>query len=243
MMQTTRSGTIVEVAEGGASAEATFVWTERQEPMREIADHVPVTEIQLEDVAQIQTIIDADLQLMVMQRLDGQLIAGTGVAPQIHGVTTTRNSAAATTSNWSVTSAKRSSQINDLRKIKTKTKLACRSMPNVYLIHDNIWDEVVVSESTSGGYHLGNPANDFQERLWGLPVVQTDHLTDADASTSLGAIVMDTMWFRLWFRRGIHSEIGLNSDDFTKRQVTIRAAVRACLQARRPQAAGTLVMP
>ena len=234
---------MVEKAEAAASGEAVMEWTERTEDMQEVPAHIPVTEIQLEDEPQVRAIIDMDLRLMVMQRLDQQLVTGNGTSPNIAGIYNTRNTVAALTQDWSVTSSARDDQINDARKHKTHLVLTGRVMPNVYYFHHNIWDEISLAETTSAGYYLGSPANDFQERLWGLPVVLTDHLDDGTTSGDIGGILADTMYVRHWVRRGIHSEIGFSGTDFVKRQMTIRAAIRCCLQVRRPEAVLTFEMP
>ena len=243
MMQTTRTDATAAVAEGAASAQATLVWTERLEQIAELSQHIPVTELQLEDEPQLRAIIDEDLRYMVRQYADGQVLSGSGAANNIRGMLIQRNATDVLTRDWTVAANKRSKQINDLRKAKTQIKLSGRAIANVYLIHDEIWDEIALSETASAGYYLGSPATNFMERLWGLPVVPTDHLTSADASDSIGAVTLDTSWVRLWMRRGVHSEIGWNADDFTKRQLTIRAGLRMAVQVRRPQAIVTLVMP
>ena len=137
----------------------------------------------------------------------------------------------------------RSDQISDLKKAKTKLILTARVMPNVYALHHNIWDEIALSETDSAGYYLGSPADNFQERLWGLPVVLTDHLSDGVNAGDNGGLCMDTMYIRQWMRRAIHSEVGLNGTDFVQRQLTIRAGMRACLQVRRPPAVMRIKYP
>ena len=244
MMQTTRGVTaIVEKAEGTASGEAEFVWTERKEDIEEIPAHIPISEIQLEDEPQIRAVVDEDLRLAVLQRADAQVLKGTGVSPLITGFLIARDGTSITDYTWKQTQAKaRTDPIGDLRKAKTKCKLAGRCMPNVYYLHDNIWDEVALKDTSGSGYYLGSPATNFVERLWGLPVVPTDHLDDAATAGVIGGVVADTMYIRVWVRRGIHSEIGWNSDDFTKRLLTIRAAIRLGVQVRRPQAICSLTL-
>ena len=251
MMATTRDASnVVEKAEGAASGEATMIWTERTEEMREIPAHIPVTEIQLEDEAQVRAIIEMDLRMMVLQRLDAQLVNGNGNAPNIAGILASRFSGAVSGAaasanrvaiafyNFATTGSgantRRNDQIKDLRRGKRQCRWASYSMPNVYLVNQMVWEEVALSETTSAGFYLGSPATEFTDRIWGLPVVETDHLSDANNGTN--AVVMDTMWTRHWVRRAIHSEIGYNNDDFTKRQLTFRAAIRCCLQVTRPQA-------
>ena len=252
MVQTTRTATaIVEKAEGAASGEAVMAWTERTENMREIPGHIPITEIQLEDEPQIRAIVDMDLRLMVMQRMDGQLVSGDAANQtaddNIAGIQAWRGGTADVNKpvpfEWAATSSVRNDQIDDAKKAKTKLILTGRVMPNRYYFHHEIWDEISLSETTAAGYYLGSPATAFQEMLWGLPVTPTDHLSSATASNTVGGMLVDNMYMRIWCRRALHSEIGLNSDDFTKRQLTIRAAVRCCLQVRRPQAVLLFDMP
>lgn len=250
MVQTTRDASdVVEKAEGAVSGEADMAWTEFTEEMREIPAHIPVTEIQLEDESQVRATIDSDLRLMVMQLLDGQLINGDGAGVNIRSIRHPRNHGNPAGYNgnpvdydWTKEGGSRSDQISDAKKAKTRLVLAGRVMPNVYYFHHNVWDEISLSETTAAGYYLGSPANDFVERLWGLPVVQTDHLSDSNAAESIGALCADTMYMRLWVRRALHSEIGWNDTDFVQRRLTIRAGIRACVQVRRPQAVATFTM-
>ena len=251
MVQTTRTATpIVEKAEGAESGEAVMEWTERSEKMREIPGHIPVTEIQMEDEPQIRAIIDMDLRLMVMQRLDGQLINGDaadGTADvNVAGLRAYRGGTGAAHkpvpyiwghSGSIGSSSARNDQIDDAKKAKTKLVLTGRVMPDRYYFHHTIWDEISLSETTAAGYYLGSPAMSFEERLWGLPVTLSDHFSDSSSvASSNGGLLVDSMWMRIWCRRALHSEIGWNEKDFIKRQLTIRAAIRCCLQIRRPQA-------
>ena len=246
MVQTTRNAAaIVEKAEGVDGGEAAMEWTERTEPMREIPGWIPITEIQLEDEPQIRAIVDADLRLMVLQRLDGQLLNGDGAAANIAGIGVGRSGVNPLSRDWTsvgATGTARNDQIDDMKRAKTQLVLQGRVMPNVVYMHHNIWDEIALSETTSAGYYLGSPASDFQERIWSLPVVLTDHLSDGLAAGNVGAMIADTMYIRHWVRRGIHTEIGLRNDDFTKRQLTIRAGLRCCVQVRRPQAVLRMTM-
>ena len=76
----------MSVAEGAASSEAAFEWNEYDEPMRELAAHVPITELQMEDVAQIRAIVDMDLAMGVRQVADGEVLMGPGTSDRIRGI-------------------------------------------------------------------------------------------------------------------------------------------------------------
>ena len=252
MIQVLRVSAAKAVAEGAASAESSMQWFEYDEPMREIVSHIPVTEIQLEDEPQIRAIIDADLRLMVLQDLDGQLLLGDGNDNKLRGMVTGRivdgTSYQPVDYQWSTSGSgaarRRSDTISDMKKAKTKLKLTGRVMPNVIYMHDEIWDEISLRETASAGYYLGSPANEFQPRIWGLPLVLTDHLSAReDPGAGTLAVIADTAYMRHWSRRSIHTEIGRITDQFIKRQLTIRAGLRCLLQLRRPAAVLAITMP
>jgi len=246
VVRTAPSDDDMAVAEGALSTEAAMEWWEYDEPMRELAAHIPVTELQMEDVSQIRAIIDQDLRLMVLQSLDGELLTGPGTSDRILGITGSRtiNGTATTPLKrvWTKSSGSRSDQLKDLKRAKTQLKLSGRVMPNVIYMHDNVWDEIALKETQSAGFYLGSPATDFVTRIWSLPVVLTDHLSDQNTNTGTGinAIIADTMYLRHWSRRSIHSEIGRVADQFIRRTWTIRAGLRCCVQVRRPQAVLTM---
>ena len=248
MIQTLRTSPSLDdisVAEGAASVEAAFAWKEHDEPMRELATHVPITELQMEDVAQIRAIVDEDLRMMVLQALDGELLIGPGTSDRILGLAMPRTIDGTVTNPlkyvWKKTGSGanqvRSDQLNDIKKAKTQLVLDGRCMPKVIYMHHEVWDEIALKETQSAGFYLGSPANDFVPMLWALPIVLTDHLSSAaGASTAINAIMVDTMYLRHWMRRAIHSEIGRINDQFIRRTWTIRAGLRCCVQVLRPQA-------
>jgi len=252
MLQTKRESSAKAVAEGAASDDATMEWREYTEPMREIVAHIPVTELQLEDEPQLRAIIDADLRLMVLQELDGQLLLGDGSSERIRGMTVKRTVDGQdhdpVSYTWTVTGSganrRRSDQLVDMKKAKTRLKLMGRVMPNVFYVHDEIWDEMSLRETSAAGFYLGSPANDFQPRLWGLPAILTDHLSARPGpGAGTQVVIADTSYMRHWSRRMIHTEIGRIDNQFIRRTLTIRAGLRCLLQVRRPQAILNVSMP
>ena len=131
------------------------------ENMREIPGHIPITEIQLEDEPQVRAIVDMDLRMMVMQRMDGQLVNGprrcqqTWWTPSLRGY---RHGAAVGRTHvnkpvpfeWAATSSVRNDQIDDAKKAKTKLILTGRVMPNRYYFHHEIWDEISLVRDHGG---------------------------------------------------------------------------------------------
>lgn len=76
MEETTFTNAAAETAEEGSYPEATLALTEKSSPVRKIAVFIPVTEEQLEDVAQVQSYLENRLRFMLRQRLTGRFSQG-----------------------------------------------------------------------------------------------------------------------------------------------------------------------
>ena len=86
MEETTYTNAAAETLEGAAKPEAALALTQRTAPIRKVAVWIAVTDEQLEDVPGIQDYLEQRLSFMVRQRLDSQILVGTGVAPNLLGV-------------------------------------------------------------------------------------------------------------------------------------------------------------
>lgn len=224
MEETTRTHAAAEVAEGGPYAESTFAFTEKESPVRKIGDSLPVTDEQIEDVPMMQGYISTRLPFGVRQRLDGQVIVGNGTAPNLRGL---KNVAG------TQTQAKGADPVPDaFYKAMTKIRINGRSLPTHHLIHPLDWQDVRLLRTADGVYVYGPPSDAGVDRLWGLPVVQTD--ADADGTGYTGSFRPDTV--SLHERRGIDVQIGFVGTQFTEGKRTVRADTRVALVWWRPPA-------
>lgn len=215
MEETTRTHGATEKAEGAAYAESTFVLTQQSQTVEKITDSVPVTDEQLEDVAQAQSYLEERLRFGIRQRLDNQILNGTGVTPLLQGIL----------NDGSIqTQAKASDPVPDaFYKAMTAILLTGRAMATHHVMHPNDWQAVRLLRTTDGVYIWGNPSEAGPERLWGLPVVKADVI--AENTGLCGSF--EGAWIQLLERRGIILEVGYDSDDFTTGQQHIRASMRA----------------
>ena len=213
MEETTRTHGAAERAEAAAYAESTFALEEKTSPVRSIGDSVPVTDEQLADVPQVQSYLNQRLAFGVRQRLDGQILNGDGTAPNLRGILNTTGIQ---------TVAKGSDPVPDaIYKALTKIRVTGRAMPSHVLVHPNDWQAVRLLRTSDGLYIWGSPSESGPERIWGLPVVQTDALTENTA------LVGDFPNFcQLFERQGLDVRLGFVNDDFTKGKQTIRAGMR-----------------
>jgi len=222
MEETTRTHAAVERAEGAAAAESTFVLTEKTSPVREIADSIPVTDIQLEDVPMVSSYLDGRLRFGIRQRFDQQIVSGDGAGSNIDGIINT---------SGIQTQAKGADPVPDaVFKAMTLVRVTGRAVPTHYVTHPNDWQEIRLLRTADGIYIWGNPSESGPERIWGLPVVQNESLTE---NTGLVGS-FEPAWISLFERRGVIIERGFVGTQFTEGKQTIRGSMRAALVVFRP---------
>lgn len=224
MEETTRNQVAAETAEGGAYAESSFALTEKTSPVRKITDSLPVTDEQLEDVAQAQSYINSRLTFGLRQRLDGQVLVGNAVGSNLRGL---KNVAGIQTQ------AKGTDPVPDtFFKAMTKVRLGGRAIPTHHVMHPTDWQNVRLLRTTDGIYIWGNPSEAGPERMWGLPVVQQD--ADAAGTGYVGSF--QPAWLSLFERRGVDVQIGYVGAQFTEGRRTVRADMRFAFVVFRPAA-------
>lgn len=228
MEETTRTHAAAERAEGGTFAESEFAFTEKSVPVVKVTDSVPVTDEQLEDVALIESYINGRLAFGLRQRLDAQCLAGNGTSPNMRGILNTAGIQ---------TLAKGADPVMDaLYKAMTNVRLIGRAMPTHHNIHPLDWQGIRLTRTADGIYIFGNPSESGPERLWGLPVIQNDALTEGTALVGS----FEPAWIMLFERRGVDIQVGYVGTQFGEGKRTVRADMRAALQVARPAAFHTV---
>lgn len=234
MRQTTRTQAAAEVPEGGAKPEATFVFAEESTPVREIAVSLPVTDIQLEDVPFIESLIETMLREDMNERLDTQILNGDGVAPNLEGILNVTGvlnvvGSAAAGDDLISTAAKAGSAIRTG---------AARAIPTHLLFHPDDWTDIQISRVNASGdqrFLIGNPQDMTAQRLWGWPVVINETLTPGTGV--IGGFSARNV--QLVERRGIVVERGFVNNQFVQNQQTLRASMRSAVAVFRPAAFAT----
>lgn len=224
MEETTRTHAAAEKAEGVAFAESTFALTEKSSNVRKITDSIPVTDEQLEDVAQAESYLNSRVVFGLRQRLDGQILAGDGVAPNLQGLNTLTGI---------LTQAKGTDPVPDaFFKAMRQIRVTGRAIPTHVLIHPTNWEALRLLRTADGVYIWGNPSEAGPERLWGLPVIQQDIIA---AGTGYVAS-FQPQWVSLFERRGVDVQVGFTGTQFVEGKRTIRADLRMALVFFRPSA-------
>lgn len=228
MEETTFTNAAAETAEAGTYPEAALAFTEQTSLVRKVAVFLPVTDDQLEDVPQIRGYIDNRLPFMVRQRLDLQILAGNGTAPNLRGILNVVGIQ---------TQAKGADPTPDaVYKAIVKVETTGQAMANVAVFNPTDWQTIRLLRTADGIYIWGNPSDAGPERIWGMRVVRAQALT---AGTS---IVGDFANFaQLAVRRGIDVQVSnSHSTYFVEGKSAIRADMRVAFVAFRPSAFCTI---
>ncbi len=224
MEETTFTNNAAEAAEGVLYGEAALALTEQSSTVRKIAVWIPVTDEQLEDEPQVRGYLDNRLPFMIRQRLDSQLLVGSGTAPNLKGL----NNVVGVQ-----TQAKGTDTVPDaIYKAMVKVRTIGFAEPNAVIMHPNDWQDIRLLRTADGLYIWGNPSESGPERIWGLSVAQ------AVAQTENTAIVGDYATFsELAVRRGVDVQVS-NSHDvfFTSGKQAVRADMRLAFVVYRPTA-------
>lgn len=224
MEETTRTHAAAEKAEGAAYAESTFVWTQKTSAVEKITDSIPVTDEQLEDEAQVRSLLDQRLRFGLRQRLDLQILVGNGTPPNLRGVNNVVGIQ---------TQAKGTDDIiTAFAKALTKVRFTGRATPSAAVFHPNDWQDYVLLKNSNGDFLFGNPfMGPGPSALLGVPVAVSD------AQTENTGLVGDFANFsRLDDRRGVMVQTGFVGTQFTEGKVTLRADLRAAFTVLRPAA-------
>ncbi|KKN56884.1 hypothetical protein LCGC14_0568090 [marine sediment metagenome] len=224
MEETVRTHAAAETAEAGAYPESSFELTEQTSPVRKVADSVPVSDEQLEDVAMVGSYLEGRLNFGVQQRLDQQIISGNGAAPNLRGILNVAGIQ---------TNANGGEPVPDTIFIcMTDVMVTGRASPTHVLMHPTDWQNIRLLRTADGVYIWGSPSDSAPPRIWGLPVVSNDTLT---LGTSLiGSFLLP--WITLFERRGIIVERGFVGTNFRDGLQTIRASGRWSVVVYRPAA-------
>lgn len=217
MQETTFTNAAAEASEAGTYAESALALTEASDPVRKIATFLPVTDEQLEDVSQAQGYINNRLPFMLRQRLDGQVLNGDGIAPNLDGILNR---------SGIQTQAKGADPTPDaVHKAITLVRVTGRAEPDLVVMHSNDWQQIRLLRTLDGIYIWGSPADAAAARIWGLPVAMNEAIAEGTA------LVGDFGGYsELAFKRGIEVQISnSHSTYFIEGKQAVRADVRVAL--------------
>lgn len=226
MEETTFTNAAAEVDEGGEYQEAALELTEKSSVVRKIGVFLPITDEQLADEPQARGYVDNRLPFMVRQKLDSQILVGSGAGTptQLLGILNVVGIQ---------TQAKGADPSPDaVYKAMVKVRVTGRALPNAVIMNPLDWQDIRLLRTADGIYIWGNPSDAGPERIWGLNVVQADALTE-----NTGVVGDFANFSELAVRRGIDVQVSnSHSDYFVKGKQAMRADIRCTVIWYRPTA-------
>ena len=224
MEETTFTNAAAEAAEAGTYAESALVLTERTSNVRKIATFLPVTDEQLADEPRARDYVNNRLMFMLRQRLDGQIIAGDGNAPNLEGILNVTGIGSQALGADPVPDA--------VYKAMDLCRVNGFAEPDNALFHPTDWQAIRLLRTADGIYLWGAPSDPGPARIWGIPV------TLSTAVTLNSAVVGAFREFsELASRQGIDIQVSnSHSTFFIEGTLAIRADVRVALIFYRPAA-------
>lgn len=195
-------------------------------PVTTIAHLFKASKQILDDFAQLQSTVDAELRYGLKYVEEQEILFGDGTGNHLEGIVPQASEYAAEFSVDNQTG------IDDLRLAMLQAQLA-RFPASGHVLHFIDWARIELAKDTLGRYILANPSALTGPTLWGLPVVSTEaaafqgkFLTGA---FNAGAQIFD--------REDANVVISTeNADDFEKNMITIRCEERLALAVKRPEA-------
>ncbi|SNS36331.1 phage major capsid protein, HK97 family [Tardiphaga sp. OK246] len=180
----------------------------------------------LDDFAQLQSTIDAEMRYGLKYVEEQEFLFGVGGAGNIEGIIPQASPFAPAFEPDARTN------IDDLRLAILQSQLA-RLPCDGFVIHSTDWAAVELTKDANGGYILANPLRIAGPTLWGKPVVETE-IPEFEGEFLAGAFRTGA---QLFDREDANVVISTeNADDFEKNMITVRCEERTALAVKRPEA-------
>lgn len=222
-----------ETAEGSQKPESAITFTAVTEPVATVAHWIKISRQLANDNASLAAYVNTRMVYGVNLRVENQIIAGNGTAPNIAGFTKSGNYTAHGYTAASLTTKFGSgyTRLDLLRAILADC--SANDYPaDAILLNPTDWAILETLKDTQGRYLVGNPNDGSAPRIWRTPVVESNAIT---ADTVMVASLSNAATF--YNREGVIVEMSdSDSDNFTKNLVTIRAERRCMLAVERPAA-------
>jgi HK97 family phage major capsid protein len=220
-----------EATEGNALVESSLTFALDNIPVQSVGHFIKISRQLAADNAALAAYINTRMRYGVDLKVEYQLYAGTGVAPQLSGLNKSGNYTAHGYTAAALTGAGLSATNRfDLIGKVIGDCYAAGFPANGILLNPSDWWIMRLTKDTTGRYLLGDPGVNQMPMLFGLPVAPSVAVT-AD-TFQLGAYNMAATVHN---REGVVVELSdSDTDNFQKQLVTVRATRRLALAVERP---------
>ena len=236
MIETITTDASAVEGEGDAGAESDLSYAPKTEAFETIRAHLPVSEEQLQDEPMIQAFLSRRLMYLAERKADENFYAEIAKAANS---TETQKSAKTGAAWWPL------DPIGDIRSLMAKIHRDGEAPVSGIGISPLLWARIQQQKTSDGWFIVGNPFNTSdQNRLWGRPVIEAHSATAPGAqvkAATLGVMGDFISAADIYYRQAARVDVGLNDDDFTRFQITLRVSLRAKAAVYRPASFGRLL--
>ena len=218
--ETSFTNNAAAVAEAASKPESTFEFEKYNVSLETVAHWTKISEQLAADAPAVAAFINARMQYGLQNKIDAQLITGTGSSGQISGLLKSGNY---TDYSSNITVETNDTLIDFAAKIMAELE-ALAYVPEYIVLNPKDWTALTLLKDGQKRYILGGPGSASEKSLWGVPVRTTSAMTQGKyiiADFNLGAAVLD--------RQELTVDIDRTGDDFTKNLLTIRCERRLAL--------------
>ena len=217
---TTYSGATGEVE--GAKPEGAMTFESVTATVKTVPVWIPATKQALSDASQLRGIIDQELRADVLEELEDQILNGDGTGAEFTGLFNTSGTLSQAWDTDLPTTA---------RKAKTALRSTGKSIPTAWLMNPEDFQTLDLLTDENGQFYYGGPQREGMRMLWGVPVVESDLVTQGVAM--LGDWRKAVVWDR---QQATISVSDSHEDFFTRNMVAILCELRAAFGVIRPSA-------
>ena len=221
LREASNTNAAAEVAQGAAKPESGVTFAPYNVAIETVAHWIKVSNQLLADAPAVAAYIDTRLRDGLDQRVESQLLNGTGVAPNLSGLLDAGNFVAFTPTSGA-------NLVESINKAKYAL-WATGNMPDTVVVNPADWSVMELAKETNGAYLYGAPGTNSGMSPFGVQVVLSNHM--AAGSFLIGSLRSSSTIFQ---RESAVVDMGFVNDDFTKNLVTIRAEERLGLAVDRP---------
>jgi len=220
-----------ETAEADVKPESVLTFELGQAPVVTIAHIIKASKQILDDANALAAYIDIRMADGVENRIDYQLLNGTGISQQLGGLLKSGN-------YTPFTPASNDTALDTINTVKYLI-FAGDYIPTAIIMNPITWGQIERQKDAEDRYIIGNPSNVLGSNLWGLPVVVSNNFPVGKVHISAIeqlATVADRMGT-------VVEMFEQDSDNVQRNMVTIRAEARLALAVEKPAVAryGNLV--
>jgi HK97 family phage major capsid protein len=211
----------------GVKPESTLTYSTATSTVRTLAHWIPVTNRMLSDAPAIRGLIDTRLLLGLTLALESQVISGNGSGENLTGILTVNGTNVVAGGSYN-------NAMDAIYKGRTLVRVTGHGRPSAAVLHPNDWEQIRLARenaatATLGQYLMGPPSQQGPVTLWGMPIVESEAMTEGTAVVgdwAMGATLFD--------REQGSIRVGTINDQFIRNIQTILAELRVAFVAWRP---------